>query len=146
MLDKKFFRELAQNVVNMYRNHIFDKGLDYKGKKFKKYSTEYTKAKRTGTLFRQDSNYKNKTSPVLTGDLLRDFKVIGNPNSDGFSFGTVSHGGKVIGLGKLGRDISTSKTPIPSNIAKFIVEEADDYIMQNMKKDFKDKKSNVRWR
>ena len=144
MLDKKFFRELASNVVNMYRNHTFDKGLDVKGKKFKSYSKEYGESKRAKKFKRQANEFANKTSPVLTGDLFRDFKLK-RIKGDGFSFGTVSHGGKVIGLGKLGRDISTSKTPIPSNIAKFIVKEAEDYIMGEMKKDFKDKKNNVRW-
>ena len=143
MLDKKFFRELAQNVVNMYRNHIFDKGLDVKGKKFKSYSKEYGESKRAKKFKRQANEFANKTSPVLTGDLFRDFKLK-RIKGDGFSFGTVSHGGKVIGLGKLGRDISTSKTPIPSNIAKFIVKEAEDYIMGEMKKDFKDKRRNLR--
>ena len=143
LLDKNFFHKLGINVVNMYRNHTFKKGLDYKGKKFKKYSTEYTKAKRTGTLFRQDSNYKNKTSPVLTGDLWRDFKFIRETSED-FTFGTVAHGAKVDSLEKLGRIIATSKS-IPKHISDFILEEAEEYAMMKMKKDkgFKDRKFDI---
>ena len=142
MLDKKFFFKLAPNVVNMYRNHTFSKGLDVNGKKFKPYSIKYSKAKKSGKLKRQSSKFKNTTSPVLTGDLMRDFKVK-KIKSDSFSFGTVTHGGKVEGLSKLGRNISTSSTPIPKKIQKFIIKEADDYFMKGMKKNFKDKKINL---
>ena len=139
MLDKKFFRELAPNVVNMYRKHTFEKGLDVEGKKFKPYSIKYGQRKKANKFKRQSSKFKNTTSPVLTGDLFRDFKVK-KIKSDSFSFGTVTHGGKVEGLNKLGRNISTSSTPIPKKIQKFIIKEADDYFMKEMKKNFKDRK------
>ena len=141
LLDKRFFEELGTNVVNLYREHTFDKGKDYKGKKFKKYSTEYARAKRTGKLKRQDSNFKNTTSPVLTGDLYRDFKVI-KTRRDSFAFGTVAHGAKVDNLEKLGRIIATSKR-IPKHIEDFILKEAEEYVMNKMNKNFKNKRFDI---
>ena len=139
MLDKKFFRELAPNVVNMYRKHTFEKGLDVNSKKFKGYTPEYSKAKRAGKFKRQSRQFKNKISPVLTGDLFRDFKVI-KVKSDSFSFGTVAHGGKVQALNKMGRKLSTSSTPIPKNIQEFIDVFAVAYTDERFRKEFKGKK------
>ena len=135
MLDKKFFRELAPNVVNMYRKHTFEKGLDVNSKKFKGYTPEYSKAKRAGKFKRQSSQFKNKISPVLTGDLFRDFKVRKKGNH-GFSFGTVAHGGKVEGLNKMGRKLSTSSTPIPEDIQEFIEVFAVGYTDKRFRKEF----------
>ena len=137
LLDKEFFSELSPNVVNMYRKHIFEDGKDSKGKKFKKYSSKYGKAKKGGKIKRQATQFKNKTSPVLTGDLMRDFKER-KILSNGLDFGTVTEGGKVEALSNLGRNLSTASDPIPKEIAEFIVEEADDYIMKQMSKNFKD--------
>ena len=138
MLDKKFFRELSSNVVNMYRKHTFEKGLDVNSKKFKRYTPEYARRKRSGKLKRQSSQFKDRVTPVLTGDLFRDFKVrkIGN---NGFSFGTVTQGGKVVGLNKMGRKLSTSSTPIPEDIQEFIDKEASNYGDSRFRKEFKDR-------
>ena len=136
MLDKKFFRELSSNVVNMYRKHTFEKGLDVNSKKFKRYTPEYSKAKKSGKLKRQSKKFKNKVTPVLTGDLFRDFKVI-RVKSTGFSFGTVTQGGKVVGLNKMGRELSTSSTPIPENIQEFIDVFAVGYTDKRFRKEFK---------
>ena len=136
MLDKRFFRKLAPNVVNMYRIHTFEKGLDVNSKKFKKYSPEYARRKRSGKIKKQAEEFKDIVSPVLTGDLFRDFKVrkIGN---NGFSFGTVTQGGKVVGLNKMGRKLSTSSTPIPEDIQEFIAKEASNYGDSRFRKEFK---------
>ena len=45
----------------------------------------------------------------------------------------------------MGRFLSTKKTPIPKKMQGFIVEEAENYIMDKMKKDFKDKKNKASW-
>ena len=138
MLDKKFFRELAPNVVNLYRNHTFEDGKDVNSKKFKRYTPEYARRKRSGKLKRQSSQFKDRVTPVLTGDLFRDFKVI-KVKPDSFSFGTVAHGGKVQGLNKRGRKLSTSSTPIPKNIQEFIDKEASNYGDSRFRKEFKDR-------
>ena len=143
MLDEKFFRELAPNVVNLYRNHTFEDGKDVNSKKFKRYTPEYSKAKKSGKLKRQSKKFKNKVTPVLTGDLFRDFKVI-RVKSTGFSFGTVTQGGKVVALNKMGRKLTTSSTPIPKKIGKFIDKEANSYVKKGLKKGFKSQKWNLK--
>ena len=136
MLDKRFFRQLAPNVVNMYRKHTFEKGLDVDGNKFKDYTPEYARRKRSGNIKRQSSQFKDRVTPVLTGDLFRDFKVI-EIDDHSFSFGTVKEGGKVEGLNKMGRKLSTSSTPIPKDIQKFIDKEASNYGDSRFRKEFK---------
>ena len=126
VLDKKFFRELAPNVVNLYREHTFDNAKDIKGRKFKKYSKEYGELKRAGGLDRQSLQFKNTTAPVSSGDLYRDFKLK-KIKSTGFSFGTVTEGGKVEALKKMGRVMYTSKDPVPKHIEKFIDTEVEEY-------------------
>ena len=100
--DTKFFIQLAKDVVPMFRKHTFMDALDVKGKKFKRYSDNYGKEKRTGGLFRQASEFKDSTAPVLTSDLLRDWKLQG-VTSTGFKFGTLVYGGRVKNLAKRGR-------------------------------------------
>ena len=136
MLDKRFFRKLAPNVVNMYRIHTFEKGLDVNSQEFDDYSPKYGQRKRAGKFKRQSIQFKDIVSPVLTGDLFRDFKVR-KVKSDSFSFGTVTQGGKVVGLNKMGRELSTSSTPIPENIQEFIDVFAVGYTDKRFRKEFK---------
>ena len=133
MLDAKFFLELSKKVVPMFRKHTFMDALDVKGKKFKNYSTDYGIAKRSGKLFRQATEFKNTTAPVLSSDLLRDYKLQGT-SSSGFKFGFATQGGKVDNLAKMGRIISTEAKPIPDKIAKFIMSEADKYVDKKFSK------------
>ena len=142
MLDKRFFRKLAPNVVNMYRKHTFEKGLDVDGNKFKDYTPEYARRKRSGSIKRQSSQFKDRVTPVLTGDLFRDFKVI-KVKSDSFSFGTVTQGGKVVGLNKMGRKLSTSSTPIPEDIQEFIDVFAVGYTDKRFRKEFRGGKFDI---
>ena len=138
MLDKRFFRQLAPNVVNMYRIHTFEKGLDVNSQEFDDYSPKYGQRKRAGKFKRQSIQFKDRVSPVLTGDLFRDFKVI-KIDGHSFSFGTVTQGGKVVGLNKMGRELSTSSTPIPENIQEFIDKETSNYGDSRFRKEFKDR-------
>ena len=137
-LGKKFFSNIGPDVVNLYREHTFDDGLDSNGKKFKKYSKEYGEAKRANKFKKQVSKFKNTTSPVLTGDLYRDFKLI-KTSRDGIIGGTVAHGAKVDSLAKRGRYLSTTKNPIPKHIGEFILKEADEYFMKQVAKVMKNK-------
>ena len=133
MLDRKFFFELSKDVVPMFRKHTFMDALDVKGKKFKRYSDNYGKEKRTGGLFRQASEFKDSTAPVLTSDLLRDWKLQGT-TATGFRFGTVANGGKIQNLERLGRVISTDKEPVPKKISKHIMKQADKYVQSRLNK------------
>ena len=133
MLDRKFFLELSKDVVPMFRKHIFIDALDVNGKKFKRYSTGYGISKRTGKMFRQATEFANTKAPVLTSDLLRDYKLQGT-SSSGFKFGFTTQGGRVEHLAKMGRVISSESKPIPDKIAKFIMKEANKYVKKELGK------------
>ena len=133
MLDGKFFVELSKDVVPMFRKHTFINALDVNGKKFKGYSTDYGISERSGTMFRQASEFKNSTAPVLTSDLLRDYKLQGT-SSSGFKFGFATRGGRVEHLAKMGRVISSESKPIPDKIGKFVMAEADKYVKNKLGK------------
>jgi len=137
MLDFKFFSTVGVEVVNRYRKHIFDEGKDIDGKKFKSYSDEYGSRKRGKKYKRQANAFANTTSPVLTGDLFRDFKLIGMPNDKGFSFGTVSHGGKVEALKKLGRNLYRGNKVLPTPVVKYFEKQMKKYGDKQLKKKFK---------
>ena len=128
MLDLKFFLEEGPEVRDMYREHIFGKAKDVHGKPFKSYSQDYGKAKRSGKLKRQATKYANSKAPVLTGDTMRDFKVLNIGH--GFKLGWTSFGGTVLRLEKMGRELSTSRQPLPENILDYL----DKQIDKNIKK------------
>ncbi len=133
MLDGKFFIGLAKDVVPMFRKHTFMDALDVKGKKFKRYSTKYGEAKRSGILKRQATEFANSTAPVLSSDLLRDYKLV-KITSSGFQFGFPTQGGKVINLAKMGRVISSEADPIPKKLDKFVMKQADKYVNKRLGK------------
>ena len=133
MLDGKFFIGLAKDVVPMFRKHTFMDALDVKGKKFKRYSTKYGEAKWSGILKRQATEFANSTAPVLSSDLLRDYKLV-KITSSGFQFGFPTQGGKVINLAKMGRVISSEADPIPKKLDKFVMKQADKYVNKRLGK------------
>tara|TARA_Y100001963_G_scaffold49551_1_gene69514 strand:- start:1865 stop:2362 length:498 start_codon:yes stop_codon:yes gene_type:complete len=141
MLDKKFFTSLASKMRKSYVNHIFIKGKDVYGREFKGYSTNKTKwasimarkserakipkeglsygeAKRMGILKRQDTGYKNTTSPILSGDLMNDAKPSSTMSSAKIRF--TSHGGKINNLAKMGRVLTDDKQPLPKSVINMI--------------------------
>ena len=137
MLDFKFFSTVGVEVVNRYRKHIFDESKDIDGRKFKSYSKEYGEMKRGKKFKFQANEFANTTSPVLTGDLYRDFKLIGMPNDKGFSFGTVSHGGKVEALKKLGRNLYRGNKVLPTPVVKYLEKKMKKYGDKELKIKFK---------
>ena len=137
MLDFEFFRTVGVEVVNRYRKHNFDEGKDVDGKKFKSYSKEYGSRKRSKKFKRQANAFSNTTSPVLTGDLFRDFKLIGTANNKGFKFGTVSHGGKVEALKKLGRNLYRGNKVLPTEVSGYFEKQVKKYTDRKLKKMFK---------
>lgn len=141
MLDNKFFRKISADVVMKYRKHIFDpagggssaKQVD--GKSYPSYSSGYKKS--TGNLKvygkPQDKKFKNSKAPVLTGDLYKDYgfqKYLSN----GFSLGFKTEGAKVKRLAELGRVLSSERTPIPKSVQKFILLEANKYVVRKLGK------------
>ena len=132
MIDRKFFK-IGANVVAKFRKHTFENALDINGKKFKGYSTKYGIAKRANKFKRQATEFANSTAPVLSSDLLRDWKLRKVTNS-GFSFGTVAFGDRVNHLAKMGRVISKDGKALPKDIAKYLMKEADRYVQKKLDK------------
>ena len=132
MIDKKFFK-IGANVVAKFREHTFTKALDIDGNKFKGYSPEYGAAKRGNKLKRQATEFANSTAPVLSSDLLRDWKLRKVTNK-GFSFGTVAFGDRVKHLAKRGRVISKESKALPDKVEKFLMREADKYVKRKLGK------------
>ena len=126
MIDEKFFK-IGANVVAKFREHTFTKALDIDGNKFKGYSPEYGAAKRGNKLKRQATEFAGSTAPVLSSDLLRDWKLQKVTNN-GFSFGTVAFGDRVKHLAKRGRVISKDSKALPDKVEKFLMREADKYV------------------
>ena len=139
MLDANFFRKVGPDISACFRRYIFgsaDGGKSAKdifGKKYKPYSTEYKELKKTGSLFRQASQFKDSTAPVLSSDLLRDMRLYGT-FSGGFGFVALSARGKINHLTKMGRVIATEKKALPDKCAKKIMKEADKYVNQKLGK------------
>ena len=140
-LDEKFFRQLAKDVIPMYRRHIFLDGKDIDSKPFpKKYSEPYGTLKKANMLPRQDAASAGSYAPYLTGDLMRDFKLIKKANNNGFSFGTTSYGGRVKNLANQKRVISRNNKPLPDKISNFVMKSAIKYTFEEvLKKEFKGK-------
>ena len=133
MLDFTFFRKLAKGVVPRFRKHTFIDAKDVHDRKFKNYSKKYGDAKRSGRLPRQATEFSQSTAPVLSSDLLRDYKLIGTRVS-GFSFGFPVRGGRVEHLAKMGRVISTEAKAVPKKIENYIMKEANNYVNNKLRK------------
>ena len=151
MLDKAFLNELGKDVRDMYRKLIFDpagggKGAkDVYGKEYKRYSSGYGAAKKTGTLNEQHEKHKDSRSPVLTGQLMNSFDSVGS-DSGGFGFGTTTQKGKVKKLANMGRAVSTNEKPVPDEVAKFIMKEMTKDVkgaFKKIRKAIKRKKINI---
>ena len=144
-LDEKFFRKLSKDVIPMYRRHIFLDAKDIDGKTFPKYKDPYKTLKATNKLPLQDKSSAGSTAPYLTGDLMRDFKLIKKPNNKGFSFGTTSYGGRVKKLAKNKRVISTNKKPLPDKISNFVMKSVGKYVFEEvLKKEIKGRKIRIK--
>ena len=131
MLDKIFFLRVGPNVRNRYRDHIFKSAKDVFGKPFKSNSTEYGERKRANKFRGQASQYAKSTAPVLTSALLTDYSLI-KTTSGGFQIGWIKEGGKVEGLKKMGRVLTTSKQPLPSKVITYLSTEAHRYIKKRL--------------
>ena len=139
-LDEKFFRQLSKDVIPMYRRHIFLDAKDIDGKTFPNYKEPYKTLKATNKLPRQDAASAGSTAPYVSGDLMRDFKLIKKPNNKGFSFGTTSYGGRVNNLSKKKRVISRDNKPLPDKISNFVMKSVGKYVFEEvLRKEFKGK-------
>ena len=135
MLNAKFFISLSKVLIPRFRKHTFMDALDVNERKFKTYSKKYGEAKRSGQMFRQATEFAKSTAPVLTSDLLRDYKLI-KTRMNGFEFGFPTQGGKVENLKKMGRVISTDQKPLPKSLEKFTIDWATKWVQEDLNKRF----------
>ena len=135
MLDKMFFKSLANVIRKDYVNHIFDKGKDVFGRSFKGYTTEYGTRKRANEFKRQSGAFANKTSPVLTGDFMNDAKP--SSTSGSASVKWAAHGSRVEHLAKMGRKVTDNRQPFPKNIIRMIDARVDKEIKRQFPKNKK---------
>ena len=143
MLDFKFFQKINAEVIMRYRKHIFDpagggkKAKDVYGKKYKRYSKGYSKAKRAGNInvlgTPQHKKHKDSNAPVLSGDLYKDFQLIKLGRS-GFTFGNLARQSTVKHLSEMGRVIMAEKKPLPTKVGKYIMAEANKYVKKELGK------------
>ena len=122
-----------------YRKYIFNppsggNARNVFGKKYPIYSTEYGIAKKTGQIKRQAESFAGSRSPVLSGDLLKDFIAAQGLISNGMGFGNISEMGKVKSLERQGRAIATEAKPLPKPVEKWIMAEADKYVDKKFSK------------
>ena len=132
MLDKKDFIKIGANVRDNYRTHIFTKGLDVNDTKFRGYKEPYKSLKQAGKLKRQATQFANSTAPILTTDLLRDYGSVYSTSSKGFKMGWSISGGKIKGLQKRGRLLTTTQKALPDAVAKFLDNEIDRTIKKKL--------------
>ena len=132
MLDKKDFIKIGANVRDNYRTHIFTKGLDVNDRKFRGYKEPYKSLKQAGKLKRQATQFANSTAPILTTDLLRDYGSVYSTSSKGFKMGWSISGGKIKGLQKRGRLLTTTQKALPDAVAKFLDNEIDKTIKKKL--------------
>ena len=131
MLDLQFFLKIGPRVRDRYRDHIFRNAKDVFGKPFSSnYSEPYKTNKSQGKFKRFEKAKLN--APVLTGDLLRDYGMIGNPSNTGFKIGWSIWGRKVEALKKLGRVLTTPQHPMPDGVIKYLHNEAHGYIKKRL--------------
>ena len=136
LFGKVFYETLAGVAVNEYRKITFDKSNPKMANKqpFPKYTSKsYQNRKQTNKLKRQASEFANSTAPVLSSDLLRDWKLRKVTNN-GFSFGTTAFGDRVEHLAKMGRVISKDGKELPKDVERFLMHEADKYVQKKLDK------------
>ena len=130
LLDKAFWYKVGPGVVAQFKKHTFMEAKDIDDNPFKGYSQEYGEAKRNNELPRQATEFAKSKAPVLTSDLMNDFKMMVDPHKNGFSFGTAAHGGKVASLARMGRVITTYSKPVPKHIEKYLQKKMDKYVQK----------------
>ena len=129
MLDKKFFLKEGPNVRDRYRKHIFTNARDVYDKSFSSnYKGDYKERKLKGDFKRFTKAKIN--APVLTGDLLRDYGMVGTPSSTGFTIGWSIMGGRVQSLRNQGRILTHQNQPLPKKIFKYLTDKAHKYIVK----------------
>ena len=131
MLNHKFFRKVGTLIRDEYRTHVFTKALDVKDKPFKPYTKAYSERKAGGASKNKRFTKGDKfTSPVLSGDLTRDYGTIYKTSPTGFEMVWSSHGAKIEWLKDVGRVLTTKEQALPKAIAKLLEVKTDKFIKE----------------
>ena len=120
----EYYTKVAGKTKKLWDHHFFGSKVvkDVTGKTdWKEYSDEYGQFKTSGAFVGQADQFKGHRAPILTGKLQGDFKISGITKK-GFSFGTVTEGGKVKSLNKQGsgRLISVKGAELPPNVLSMV--------------------------
>jgi hypothetical protein len=115
VLKKADWLRMGARTRDFWRKWTFIDSLDVNGDKFNDYSEGYGERKRGNSFKRQATQFKDKTAPVLTSDLLRDLEVKGI-TSKGFKLGWTSEGAKIKWLADNGRVISSPSQLVPGKM------------------------------
>ena len=133
MLDKKDFGDIAPEVRESYRTHVFYKGKDVNDKSFPPYKEPYKSLKATGKLRGQQSGVSvAKTAPVVSTGLLKDFGSFYKVTNSGFQMGWSVYGSRVESLVKRKRLLTTKEKALPNAVAKVLDKEVDRAIKKKL--------------
>ena len=115
MLSKKFFDRLGRKAFKMYKYHIWDRGIDVKGNKFRGYSAEYGARKRANKISEQWAATVNSKAPWVTKAFYNDLMFKG-ATTNGFKFEWNDRGQIVNHLADMGRLVTTERNPLPKDV------------------------------
>lgn len=104
-----WWQQLGESIV-LQTKTLIEKGVGADGP-FPPYSTGYAEAKSGGKIRRQASTQIAPPNLELTGDMMQDFKTLGQSESM-VTIGFAVHGAKVRGNAERGRPVSSTANPL----------------------------------
>jgi len=108
----KFWKKVGNEICDLIRDRTQNDSLDVKGKKFKSYSRGY--AQRKPRLRRGSEG--NKVNLTLSGDMMKNLQVRGNPTETSVTIGWNGvDAQKIQWNADMGRAVSTKRNPIPKD-------------------------------
>lgn len=110
-----WWQQLGEMVV-LQTKTLIERGVGADGA-FPAYDARYAKAKSEGKYRRQSSNQAAPPNLTLTGDMLRDFKVI-SPAANMATIGFTVYGARVRGNAEGGRPVSSDANPLNPQVAR----------------------------
>ena len=137
LTDKQFFIQLGEEISDKIRTRT-RKGKDIDGKKFKKLSPSYKKAKKAFKNLvgpKQTSKKVNPTDLQYTGDMLRDLQVRSSSDESVTIGWTGSMATRVYQNEDNGRFMSKTNKPVNNDEQKHIEQRLDARINKSVDKE-----------
>ena len=128
-LGAPFWRIVAAGVVKRIKQ-LTAGGQGVSGR-FHAYSDDYREAK-AGGEFKRQSSTSSRPNLMLTGDMMRDLKVI-KVDKNGAQVGWSAFGDRMRYNADKGRAISTEDQALHSGIERWIFKEIDKKVESNIK-------------